>query len=183
MKEIWKDVWTAACVGLVLPGIFLNGAVNLLDSTAGAIEETKPIAEETFQDNLYMPVYLRRTGGSIDELDMDIYLTGVVMAEMPASFEMEALKAQVVAARTYTQKAIVTGGKHGDGSVCQKAECCQAYLTEQDFRAQGGTQENIDKIQKAVLSTSGQVLSYAGELIEATYFSCSGGHTEHLILI
>ena len=111
-------------------------------------------------------------------MDMDPYITGVVLAEMPASFEPEALKAQSVASRTYAWKASLTGGKHGDGSVCTESSCCQGYVAESTYLEKGGTQEAVDNVSLAVAQTSGCVLTYGGELIEATYFSCSGGSTE-----
>ena len=111
-------------------------------------------------------------------MKMNDYLTEVLLGEMPAEFEMEALKAQAVAARTYTAKAAITGGKHGDGSVCSDSACCQAYLPQETYLMLGGTEENLEKINKAVLETTGLVLAYDGNLIEATYFSCSGGSTE-----
>lgn len=126
---------------------------------------------------------MRRTDGSSVEMDMDTYLVGVVLAEMPAYFGVESLKAQSVVARTYTQKAYITGGKHGDGSICTNPSCCQAYITESDYLNQGGIQEDVDKVRSAVCATSGLVLTYEGKLIEATYFSCSGGITEDAVAV
>ena len=114
---------------------------------------------------------------------MDTYLIGVVLAEMPADFEPEALKAQAVAARTYARKAGDTGGKHGNGSVCTQSTCCQAYIAPDDYLTQGGTPQGLDAVTQAVLDTSGLVLTYDGALIEATYFSCSGGRTEDAVAV
>lgn len=181
MRPIWKDILTAFFMGCVVPGILLNYGVMLLDASHGnsepAAQPTESQTEETVP-SVSLPMRLRKADGTVTEMDMDTYLVGVVLAEMPASFEMEALKAQAVVARTYTRKAYTTGGKHGDGAVCGVASCCQAYITEADYLEKGGTQENIDRIQSAVAKTSGYVLTYAGDLIEATYFSCSGGTTE-----
>jgi stage II sporulation protein D len=116
-------------------------------------------------------------------MDMDTYLVGVVLAEMPAYFEPEALKAQAVVARTYTRKAYTTGGKHGDGSICTQPACCQAYMTEESFLSLGGTQEDLQKIRQCVGTTAGMVLAYGGDLIEATYFSSSGGSTESALAV
>lgn len=176
MKTICKDIFTALFMGMVLPGILLNFAVMVLNDRGQMPEVTVP--QETVPQTVALPMRLQGADGSGEELDMDTYLVGVVLAEMPASFETEALKAQAVAARTYTRKAWETGGKHGDGSVCGNSACCQAYLTVDGYLEKGGTQEGLDKIRSAVLATSGEVLTYEGELIEATYFSCSGGSTE-----
>lgn len=185
MKTMYKDILTAVLMGLVVPGILLNFGVMLLDSGTEGETVTEPMqTEEPFVvetaplRSVALPMNLRSADGSVDEMDMDTYLVGVVLAEMPVSFEEEALKAQAVVARTYARKAYETGGKHGDGSVCTQANCCQAYLSESDYLAKGGTKEGLAKVRAAVTATSGYVLTYEGTLIEATYFSCSGGSTE-----
>ena len=67
-------------------------------------------------------------GDTVEEMTLGEYLVGVVRAEMPASFEPEALKAQAVAARTYTLYKMQTGGNHGDtADICTDSTCCQAY--------------------------------------------------------
>ena len=86
------------------------------------------------------------------------YLVGVVRAEMPASFEPEALKAQAVAARTYTLYKMQTGGNHGDtADICTDSTCCQAYISEENARNNWG--ENADayeeKIETAVKALPG----------------------------
>ncbi len=181
MRPLWKDVVIALCMGLLLPWVLLNFAFLLLtpQQEQPALPETTEAAMQTeAREPVSLPMRLRYSDGTTAEMDLDTYLVGVVLAEMPASFEQEALKAQSVVARTYTQKAYTTGGKHGDGSVCTQSSCCQAYISEQDYLAKGGTQESVDKIRAAVTATSGYVLTYEGALIEATYFSCSGGATE-----
>lgn len=177
MRSLFRDLLTSLLMGLVLPGILLNTADYFLNQPT-AVSENQESEAQMKDPAGEMRMLLRNADGSKTEMNLDAYLVGVVLAEMPASFETEALKAQAVAARTYTLKALKTGGKHGDGSVCTKASCCQAYMTEADYSARGGTQEAVDKIRSAVTSTSGRVLTFAGELIEATYFSCSGGTTE-----
>lgn len=178
MKEVWKEIVLAAVMGFVIPGLLLGFAAELLIERDGKPEnhadETGASAEETTEAEP-LTMLLRREDGTVERMDMDAYLVGVVLGEMPAYFEAEALKAQAVVARTYTQKAYATGGKHGDGSVCTKSSCCQAYIPEESY---SGTGEDINKIRSAVYATSGLVLTYEGQLIEATYFSCSGGSTE-----
>lgn len=178
MKTIIKDICTAAFMGFALPGMLLNLAVLWLDSHPRTAASQAPAYAETQPQTVALPMRLRSKDGMEEEMDLDTYLVGVLLGEMPASFEMEALKAQAVVARTYARKAWVTGGKHGDGSVCGSSACCQDYLTEGDYFRRGGTEEGLEKIRSAVLATSGLCLTYEGELIEATYFSASGGSTE-----
>ena len=181
MKTLCKDMLLAALLGLVLPGVILNSVVFALDRLEGIVPEAAAqeelVVETTFQA-VPAPVLLRLPGGTVEERDMDAYLVGVVLAEMPASFELEALKAQAVAARTYAWKAYTTGGKHEDGSVCTDSGCCQAYISEEDYLSKNGNWENLQRVRSAVYATSGQVVTYEGALIEAAYFSCSGGSTE-----
>lgn len=188
MKPLWKDTLSAIFMGLVLPGLLLNAGAMLLSTRAApaAVAETtaaETAAEETLPPKVSLPVLVRAADGAVTEMDMDTYLVGVVLAEMPADFEPEALKAQSVAARTYSRKAYETGGKHGDGSICTDPTCCQAYLTQEDYLALGGTPEGLQRVEQAVAATSGYVLTYEGSLIEATYFSCSGGSTEDAVAV
>lgn len=177
MRSLFRDIITSLLMGLILPGILLNTADYILNHQKDTpqVQETVP---ETTEVSAHVPVMIRKEDAPNVQMDLEEYLVGVVLAEMPASFELEALKAQAIAARTYTRKVLETGGKHGDGSLCTKPSCCQAYISEDDYLIQGGIEEGVEKIQSAVTSTAGCVLIYQGELIEATYFSCSGGTTE-----
>ena len=119
-------------------------------------------------------------GDQVEEMDLGTYLVGVVRAEMPASFEPEALKAQAVAARTYTLYKIQTGGNHGEtADICTDSTCCQAYIGEERARSNWG--ENADeyekKIEDAVTGTDGQTILYGGVPILAVFHSSSAGLT------
>jgi len=175
MNTWTKDILSATFMGLILPGILLNFGELLLENKAAAqlpeISQTHPAAAS-------IQMQMRTGEDAVLLRDMEDYLVEVLLAEVPASFEEEALKAQAVAARTYTRKAWETGGKHGDGSVCTDPGCCQAWISREAYLSGGGTREGIRRMERAVQETSGEVLQYQGELIEATYFSCSGGSTE-----
>ena len=119
-------------------------------------------------------------GTSVTEMDLGTYLVGVVRAEMPASFEPEALKAQTVAARTYTLYKILRGGNHGEtADLCTDPACCQAYLSEERARENWGkdADANEAKIETAVTSTDGQAVLYGGVPILAVFHSSSAGLT------
>ena len=109
------------------------------------------------------------------QLSLSDYLLGVLMGEMPADFPLEAMKAQAVAARTYTLRRLEQGGVLSD----DPAEC-QAYDDPETAETRYGTgwEEILERYRRGVAETDGQVLTYDGELIAATYFSCSGGRTE-----
>lgn len=116
--------------------------------------------------------------GTVEKIELERYLTAAVLCEMPATFEKEALKAQAVVARTYTLRKAADGGKHKNATVCTDSGCCQGFLTPEKYLEKGGEKMLLDKVTSAVEETAGQVLVYDGNLIDATYFSCSGGQTE-----
>lgn len=120
------------------------------------------------------------------ELDLETYLVGVVAAEMPASFESEALKAQAVAARTFAQNRMQhTNSKvtalHPKAQITTSPETCQAWIDDAVQKERWGTAYETwrEKIVQAVSQTKGEVLCYEGVLIEPVYHaSCGGGLTE-----
>ena len=117
-----------------------------------------------------------------EEIPIDTYLYGVVSAEMPASFELEALKAQAVVARTYTiYKIQNNNGKHEGADICDDSTCCQAWISKEDRFArweESSRQSNWDKIVNAVESVKGKIVTYEGKPINAFFHSNSGGKTE-----
>lgn len=118
----------------------------------------------------------------IEEIKLDEYLYGVVSAEMPVTFETEALKAQAIVARTYTMYKIVNNNKkHGDADICDDSNCCQAWISKEDRLARWDEtkrEENWNKIVEAVDSTAGEIVTYEGKPINAFFHSNSGGKTE-----
>lgn len=118
--------------------------------------------------------------GGIVELTMAEYLWGVVAAEMPASFEEEALKAQACAARTYTVARQDSGSqKHPGADICGDSTCCQAYIARSAAEARWGLNagEYGDKIDRAVAQTDGLGILHAGQPIQALFFSSAAGKT------
>ena len=189
MKLFFQDVLGGIFMGLLLPGIMLNFAAILL-TESGPMEDisveisAEPLKQEVSQEEARpLRMDFLKSDGNMEAADMDDYLVGVVLAEMPVWFSEEALKAQAVVARTYALKARVTGGKHGNGSICTQSGCCQAYISEADFLGKGGMEQDVERVRAAVFETSDFVLDYNGELIEATYFSCSGGSTEDAVAV
>lgn len=121
-----------------------------------------------------------KIGDEVQEMDMQSYLVGVVAAEMPASFEPEALKAQSVAARSYALYCAATG-RHGDtAQVCTDFACCQAWSSEDTLRQNwgGSYDERLEKIKTAVEATAGEYLCYDSAPVFAAFHSSSAGATE-----
>lgn len=165
--RLWKQLLLSAAVGLALPAL----ALVLSMGKPGATAQETTLPEESGGDAAMLLRVLDEDGKTV-AMDMQSYLTGVVLAEMPTDFEAEALKAQAVVARTYALKRLETGDKH-PGSVCTRPGCCQGYRDPEEFPDLA-----VKKAANAVEETDGMVLRYGGELIDATYFSCSGGSTE-----
>ncbi len=172
----YKNFLFAVALGVILPWLLLR-TVEPVTRNKEQMPETIPQAQ---QQEVELPVLME--DGSVRIMTMTDYLRGVLMGEMPASFEMEALKAQAVAARTFTAKSM-TLSKHPEAAVCTNPSCCQAYLTVEQYTQKGGRQKDIERLRRAVEETAGQVLYYDGQLIAATYFSCSGGRTEDAVAV
>lgn len=111
-------------------------------------------------------------------MNIEDYLTGVVCAEMPASFEKEALKAQAVAARSYAVYRIENqSADHPDAAVCTDFAHCKAYKKPEDAQKDWGKDSSkyTEKIKQAVSETQGEILTYNGEVALAVFHSQSGG--------
>ncbi|NLK36161.1 MAG: stage II sporulation protein D [Gracilibacteraceae bacterium] len=111
-------------------------------------------------------------------MDLEDYILGVVAGEMPASFHPEALKAQALAARTYTMLRMrLFGGrgcsKHQGAEICTDSTHCQAYRNPVTVK------KDLDKLKEAVYGTAGEVIIYDNKLIDAVFHSTSGGKTEN----
>ncbi|HWR59990.1 MAG TPA: stage II sporulation protein D [Clostridia bacterium] len=111
-------------------------------------------------------------------MNLEDYILGVVAGEMPASFHMEALKAQALAARTYTMLRMTRFGgsgcsKHPGAEICTDPAHCQAY------RNPATVSKDLDKLKEAVYGTAGEVIVYDNKLIDAVFHSTSGGKTEN----
>lgn len=139
-----------------------------------------PIKEEPIIHPEHSNFISVKDGESVIQMELDDYVAGVVLGEMPADFELEALKAQAVATRTYTLRRVLRSGKHSNAHVCTESACCQAFVPVSEYL---GGDEKLEKVNHAVKETSGQVLTYDGKLIEATYFSTSGGRTEDAVAV
>ena len=163
----------------------------LLFGTAGldVPEEAAPTGELPIDRTVVTPqpsmdsqtqIRVALDDGSVLTLGLDQYLWRVVAAEMPASFEPEALKAQAAAARTYTlSKLGRTVENHPDADVCTDITCCQAYIDPDQAAANWGDSAAAytAKITAAVSETDGMAILYDGQPIQAVFFSSAAGRT------
>lgn len=147
------------------------------------VRQTQPEEPaQTLTGDARTQVPLRTADGQDQTLPMDEYLTGVILSEMPVEFHEEALKAQAVVARTYTCKHMQRQ-KHDVSAVCTDPGCCQGFRSVEAYLLDGGSQAGVDRVRQAVAATDAMVLTYDGDLIDATYFSCSGGTTEDAVAV
>ncbi len=121
--------------------------------------------------------------GDLKKMPMEEYLVGVVAAEMPASYEIEALKAQAVAARTYTQYKKDHGGcsAHPGADICGESSHCQAYMTPEEMSENWGADASLytQKVVDAVHETAGEMIYYDGQEIQVFFHASAGGRTEN----
>ncbi len=124
-------------------------------------------------------ITLNRTRGDVVQINLEEYLIGVVAAEMPASFNLEALKSQAIVARTYTLKLLESKRTITDDV------STQVYKDNAELKNMWGNSYNTyyNKIKNAVSSTSGLCITYNGSLIDAVYHSTSNGYTEDSVKV
>lgn len=142
-------------------------------------KEEKPVSNTTVTQEVTIEpvkqeITVHRSNGEIINLSMTDYLIGVVASEMPAEFNLEALKAGAVTARTYALK------KLEDGGVLTDTVSTQVYSDNTQLREKWGSSfdKYYNKIKEAVEATDNVVIKYQGSLISALYFSTSNGYTE-----
>ena len=180
----WKQLLAAFLLGALLPNMLLSMRKYEPADPLGSLEMIPTVPQQPPQGSepvLAIPVLMDT--GSVRVMELESYILGVVLAEMPASFEAEALKAQAVVARSYALRRMASGDRHSGCAICTEPSCCQAYISEEAYLQSRGSREDVEKIRKAVKETAGQVLTYCGQLAEATYFSCSGGRTEDALAV
>ncbi|MGI5849362.1 MAG: stage II sporulation protein D [Christensenellales bacterium] len=179
MKRRRRQLSIEGIILLIIIGIVLLAVIY----PAGIVLTKKPESSSKIEIDInhaeYVNVYHE---GQIEKMKLEEYLIGVVAAEMPASYMIEALKAQAVAARTYTIYKKNQGGcsVHAGADICTDSSHCQAYMTREKMVSFLGDDAGmyLEKIQSAVKETEGKKLYYNGEEIQVFYHACSGGQTE-----
>ncbi len=174
----------SAAAALALTVLLFGGAY--LAAGKHPAQETEPdggaVREQSAQGQKDGGVQLAvKNGDAVEIMALDVYLQGVVRGEMPASFELEALKAQAAAERTYIYYQLAAGRKeaHPNADVCTDPSCCNAWLSEEAAREKwGGDFDGWEsRIEEAVAATDGQVALYDGQPILAVFHSSSAGKT------
>lgn len=175
------------CLSLALwVSLFALAKVWIVPSTTAAPAPISYASSETVQapvatvsgdDAITLQVL---DGETVVEMTLSEYLVGVLRAEMPGSFHIEALKAQACAARTYTLYQMEHGSAHsGIAHVCTDFACCQAYTSAEEAALNWGNQaaEYESRIRSAVYQTNGETIDYGGSPILAVFHASSAGQT------
>ncbi len=177
-------------VVIVLPSIIVKGCNFENKNNTGSNKnnnksnnnQQSPEKKDGFKINVFM-----HQEEEVVEMDFEEYVKGVVAAEMPANFEVEALKAQAVAARTYALARVDKinkdkDEKHNGADVCTNPAHCQAWISKKNAMKKWSlfsSKKNWNKISNAVDSTNGQIITYNGEIANPVFHSNSGGKTEN----
>ena len=154
-----------------------NDSVKESTKNVEVKKEEDILKEEVIDNNIYVNV--RRNNGNIEKYELEEYIIGVVGAEMPASFNKEALKAQSVVARTYALKSIKNNKQLTSNNSTQN------FKDNNELKKMWGSSYNTyyNKIKSAVLDTKGLYLSYNNDYVDAVYHSTSNGNTEDAVYV
>ena len=182
MKRRARLAYAALLLALLLPQLGLWDRTAPASQRQEAAESPLPGTRADEPDRAPVPVpetVRLLDGGERIELPMQDYLVGVLAGEMPVSFAPAALRAQAVAARTYTLYC-ASGPKHPGADLCSDPGCCQAWLGEEQLRRDWGEayEERIRILRAAVEDTAGEYLCYEGEPVFAAFHASSAGATE-----
>lgn len=185
MKKILIYLLSFILICFVIPAILTKRTVNTISHENTNIENQQSQQDKENEQNYQYSKYgtitlLHKKTGNTEQVNIDDYLCNVVSAEMPADFEIEALKAQAIVARTYTIYKILNK-KHENADICDDSTCCQAWISKEDRLArweESKRENNWQKINDCINSTKGKIITYNNQPINAFFHSNSGGVTE-----
>ena len=183
MKKALLYFFAFLFICLFLPTIFTK--VNIPANAQSQISENQEesVQQEGEEQENYQDItiqLLHAKTGEVEPVNLEEYLCHVVSAEMPADYELEALKAQAIVARTYTMYKR-NNKKHTNADICDDSTCCQAWVSKEDRFArweESKRESNWQKIEQCINETRGKIVTYQNEPINAFFHSNSGGKTE-----
>lgn len=180
MKKLTVLIIISVLIIFLIPIIFVKRkSISVNNENKDKIEELE-VEKYNYSDFSKIKLLHNKTN-QVEEVNLDEYIANVVSAEMPVKYEIEALKAQAVVARTYTIYKITVSKKHKEADICDSSTCCQAWISKEDRLNKWKKEEardNWNKIIKAVNETKGKIITYNGKPINAFFHSNSGGKTE-----
>ena len=189
MKKFFIYFVAFISICFILPALFTkrnintfsNGLEENIQENNEQISNNNSNEVSEYNYNKYGTIkLLHKKTNEIEEVKIDDYLYNVVSAEMPADYELEALKAQAIVARTYTIYK-VQNKKHENADICDDSTCCQAWVSKENRLErweETKREENWNKIQQCVNETKGKIITYNNQPINAFFHANSGGTTE-----
>lgn len=188
MKKILIYLLSFILIIFIIPALLTRRTLPVNSNEKISNQEEQNVENQTQTSNQNEYNYskygtislLHKKTGEVEQVNLDEYLCNVVSAEMPANYEIEALKAQAIVARTYTIYKILNK-KHDTADICDDSTCCQAWISKDDRLArweESQRESNWQKIVSAVNDTKGKVITYDNKPIDAFFHSNSGGVTE-----
>lgn len=182
----WKPILVIAAVFfvvvLVLPSLLVVPYTSEQADSKPATESSAPAVTKKTGPAVDVAVY-RSKDQHIENIPLEEYVAGVVASEMPAAFEMEALKAQALTARTFIVKQMMSEEKVGlpEGALVTDTVMHQVYKSPKELKSIWGKdyEWRMKRINEAVAATNGQVITYKDQPITASFFSTSNGYTEN----
>ncbi|ADU32281.1 stage II sporulation protein D [Evansella cellulosilytica] len=186
MKKIMGVGLIFVAVVLVIPSLLVLGFSEEepgFSSNHQGNEKAEKAMIQMLEEEETIAVY-RTATSTVEEVPLEDYIVGVVAAEMPAEFELEALKAQALTARTYIinfmSLALDNDMRVPAGADIKDTVEHQVYYNDEELRERWENYDwKIARIKQAVYETSGQIITHNGSPITATFFSTSNGYTEN----
>lgn len=165
---------------LIMPTLIVAPYINGEDQQAVTNKFESQTPEVKVGESSFAVPVMRANSDKVEDIPLEKYVAGVVASEMPAEFELEALKAQALAARTYVVTHILHQAEAADYAVTDTVQH-QVYKDEKQLREDYGVnyEKNMTKINKAVAATQGKILTYNDAPINPQFFSTSNGYTEN----
>lgn len=164
---------------VILPMLIVKGCSR-------SPEKAPDVPGRQIAESIPIVVYDTKNGTETS-MDMEEYLKGVLAAEMPAQFEIEALKAQAVAARSFAYGRLIgtyksKEGVHDPKGLCIDSTHCQAWIGKSAAMKGWGiffAARNWGRIERAINETRGILAVYDGKIANTLFHSNSGGRTEN----
>ncbi|SFB26741.1 stage II sporulation protein D [Lentibacillus halodurans] len=165
---------------LVVPTLIVVPFMSDANEQEEAVEQNPGDVEIAMGDSPFAVEVMRANSEQVETVPLETYVSRVVASETPAEFELEALKAQALAARTFIVNRLLHQD-NGEQPDVTDTTSDQVYHNDKELRNSMGSDydEEMNKIKKAVAETKGEILTYENTPITAAYFSTSNGYTEN----
>ncbi|WP_053218124.1 stage II sporulation protein D [Virgibacillus senegalensis] len=168
---------------LVVPTLIVAPFIQAGGTAKESVNKQQETEQVTLQqeDSLFAVKVYRTNSEEVETVPLEDYVTRVVASEMPAEFELEALKAQALAARTYIVNHLtVEPDENPKGADVTDTVQHQVYKSEEELHDIWKSDYNwkMNKIVEAVAETKGEIVTYNEQPITPAFFSTSNGFTE-----